>query len=199
MPFHWPLILSLVAACITSFFIERRGGPVRLALSVKNDIRRETLFLQQYGQFTCSAIVVAIVYLLGGSSWRGHGPGIVLPLALAPLVAGVLGMVAKRLLGRVRPGYEKAGKFLGPAVTHCNKRESFPSNHSAAAMALSVGLAYLYPPAAVVFWVLAGVTGLLRYLQDAHWPSDVLGGLALGYLVGYGTWHAMAVLDGFTL
>jgi len=28
----------------------------------------------------------------------------------------------------------------------------------------------------------------LRYILDAHWPSDVLGGVALGYGVAHGTW-----------
>jgi undecaprenyl-diphosphatase len=120
-------------------------------------------------------------------------------MAAAPLVAGGLGMFVKRLLSRVRPGHENAGKFLGPTKGHANFRESFPSNHSATAMALSVGLSYLYPPAAIVFWTLAVVTGLLRYLLDAHWPSDVLGGLAFGYAVAWATWHVIAAMGGFAL
>lgn len=199
MPFNWAIFVGLSVACAIMMVVERAGAPVVLKLKMKNDIKRETYFLQQYGQFVCCAIVAWLVYLFGGSPARGHGPGIAVTLVAAPLMAGLLGMIVKRLLGRVRPGHENAGKFMGPDPGHANYRESFPSNHSASAMALSFGLAYLYPQAAAVFWTLAVITGLLRYVQDAHWPSDVLGGLAFGYAVAFGTWHAIAWAQGFTL
>ena len=63
------------------------------------------------------------------------------------------------------------------------------SSHSACALALTVVLAALYPAAAPIFWVLAIVCALLRYLMDAHWPSDVFGGLALGYALAHLTLH----------
>jgi membrane-associated phospholipid phosphatase len=50
---------------------------------------------------------------------------------------------------------------------------------------LTVFLAVLYPQGNVVFWALAILCATLRYLLDAHWPSDVLGGVALGYAVAY--------------
>ena len=87
----------------------------------------------------------------------------------------------KRLVSRVRPGRPNAGKFLGPSWSHANFRESFPSSHSASAVALTVFLARLYPAAAPTFWALALLCAALRYLLDSHWPSDVLGGIALGY------------------
>jgi membrane-associated phospholipid phosphatase len=199
MQFHWVLFLGLAAASAIMMVLEWRGAPVVLTLSVKNDIKRETRFLQQYGQFVCCVLVAWLIYLFGGSPWRNHGRGIAVPVIAAPLMAGLIGMVLKRLLGRVRPGRENAGRFTGFSTAHANYRESFPSNHSATAMALSVGLVYLYPPAAPAFWTLAGITGLLRYLMDAHWPSDVLGGLAMGYAVAFGTWHAIAWALGFAL
>jgi membrane-associated phospholipid phosphatase len=197
MEINWILFGGLCLASIVMMFLERRGAPVVLTLPMKNDIKRETRFLAQYGQFTCCVIVALLVYSLGGSKWRGLGPGIFVPLVVAPLAAGVLGMLLKRLLGRVRPGHPNAGKFSGPSFKHANYRESFPSNHTATAFALSVGLAYLYPPAAGVFWALAIITGLLRYIMDAHWPSDVLGGMALGYILAVGIWWAFLRNPGF--
>jgi membrane-associated phospholipid phosphatase len=46
-----------------------------------------------------------------------------------------------------------------------------------------------YPHAAVTFWALALVCAVLRYVMDAHWPSDVLGGIAVGYLAGIIAWR----------
>ena len=42
-----------------------------------------------------------------------------------------------------------------------------------------------YRRLAPTFWVLAVLCASLRYLMDAHWPSDILGGVALGYGVAY--------------
>jgi membrane-associated phospholipid phosphatase len=52
----------------------------------------------------------------------------------------------------------------------------------------------MYPPAAVTFWVLALICAVLRYLLDAHWPSDVMGGLALGYACAGASWWFFIVL-----
>ena len=51
---------------------------------------------------------------------------------------------------------------------------------------MTVILSTLYPDGAIVFWSLAILCAALRYALDAHWPSDVLGGIALGYGVAYG-------------
>jgi membrane-associated phospholipid phosphatase len=87
------------------------------------------------------------------------------------------------LIGRVRPGRENAGKFLGPTFKHANYRESFPSSHTACAVALSAMLAHFYPAGAPTFWTLAVICGLLRYVLDAHWPSDIVGGIIAGYVI----------------
>jgi membrane-associated phospholipid phosphatase len=166
-------------------FIERTGLPIVLSLNFKSDVKRETRFLAQYGQAVCTAIVGWIVWKLDP-----RGLDASTPLVLAPLAAGGLGALVKRLFGRVRPGHENAGKFLGPGWRHANWRESFPSNHSACAVALSVGLLILYPHGAPIWWTLAITCAVLRYIMDAHWPSDVLGGIAFGYLVANGVWYA---------
>jgi undecaprenyl-diphosphatase len=102
----------------------------------------------------------------------------------AVIGVAIIATLIKRLLGRVRPRRENAGRFLGPSLRHANFRESFPSSHSASAVAFSAVLAFAYPQAAIIFWMLALICAALRYVMDAHWPSDVIGGIALGYLAG---------------
>jgi undecaprenyl-diphosphatase len=159
--------------------LERMGLPTTLSLSFRGDIKRESRWLAQYGQAVSPVVAAILVWQLDPDP-RRHGAGAV-ALLVAVFGSATAGMVIKRVLGRVRPGREHAGRFLGPTWTHANWRESFPSNHTASAVAMSCVLASFYPPAAITFWTLAVLCAGLRYLLDAHWPSDVVGGAALGY------------------
>jgi membrane-associated phospholipid phosphatase len=177
------IVAVLVVLCAVLMLLESRGLKTTLSLTFKGDIKRESRWLAQYGQAVCTAVAVALIWQLDPP----HRPQLV-PLLAAVIIATLLATGIKRLVSRVRPDRENAGKFLGPSWSHANYRESFPSSHSASAVALSVMLALLYPAAALTFWALALACAALRYLLDAHWPSDVLGGIALGY----GIAHAVA-------
>ena len=171
----WTVIGALAIACGTMMIVERTGARTTLSLDFKGDVKRETRWLAQYGQLVCTTIAALLVWQIDRAR-----PQAWLALLTAVFGASIACMVIKRALGRVRPARENAGKFLGFTWTHANYRESFPSSHSACAVALSVALAQLYPPAAITFWALALTCAALRYVLDAHWPSDVLGGIALG-------------------
>src|SRR3954471_15740989 len=170
MGFSLPLLLGLLAACAVMMVLERRGLPTTLSLTFKGDIKRESRWLAQYGQFVCTFVAAILVWQLD----RGH-PRWAWAVLVAPFGTTVVATVIKRLVSRVRPGREGAGRFLGPTWKHANYKESFPSSHSACAMALSVTLSIMYPHAAVTFWALALLCAGLRYILDAHWPSDCLG------------------------
>jgi membrane-associated phospholipid phosphatase len=183
-----PLVpIVLLAACAVLMVLEWRGVRTTLELHFKGDVKRETRWLAQYGQSVCTPVAALLVYQLdpGGDTTKLHRG---LALLAGVSAASVITMLIKRTLGRVRPGRENAGKFLGPSLEHANYRESFPSSHSACAVALSVMLSIWYPAAAPTFWGLAIACAGLRYILDAHWPSDVLGGVALGYTVAHSTW-----------
>jgi undecaprenyl-diphosphatase len=177
---NWTLVTALGAITLILLLVERRGRRTTLQLSFRGDIKRETAFLSQYAQSACTPLVFILVWQLDPGHFRRA-------IALLTAVAGtsIVGMILKRLLGRVRPNREHAGRFLGPALRHANYRESFPSNHSATAFALSTVLARYYPSAAITFWGLAVLTAMLRYVQDAHWPSDIVAGVLMGYVVAH--------------
>jgi membrane-associated phospholipid phosphatase len=180
------LLLILLACCFVLLVLELRGVRTTLSLSFKGDVKRETAFLAQYGQSVATPIAAGLVY-----SFQPDQPWRAAAVIAATAAASVACFVVKRLCGRARPNRENAGKFLGPSWKHDNKRESFPSSHSACAVALTTALVHLYPQAAVVLWILAGLTAGLRWVLDAHFPSDVFGGIAVGYGVAY------AVIAGF--
>ena len=180
----YPVLISLHSLSALMMLIERMGAPTTLALEFKGDVKRETRWLAQWGQAVCTIVAALLVWRL--DTMPAHKQA-VWAIAAASVTASVVAFIVKRLTGRVRPGRENAGKFMGPTFRHANWRESFPSSHSASAVALSVVLAALYPQGAELFWTLAIVCATLRYIMDAHWPSDVLGGIALGYAAAHWT------------
>jgi undecaprenyl-diphosphatase len=166
----------LVLASFVMMVAERAGIVSSLKVSFRGDLERETRWLAQYGQGACTLTAAALVWRLDVR----RRPAAVL-LLIAVLTASLTSTGIKHLAGRVRPGYPDAGLFLGPAWRPASSRESFPSGHSAAAIALTVVLSQLYPRGGVIFWTLGLMCALMRYLVDAHWPSDVLIGIAIGY------------------
>lgn len=116
--------------------------------------------------------------------------------AIAPLTAsGPLGLAArhalqtlvvshlivqlvKRTVGRPRPS-----RFLDcRALVEEPDQFSFPSGHSAAAMAVAFVYAVAFPPLAVVLIPLAVLVGASRVCLGVHYPGDVLIGQLIAVL-----------------
>lgn len=184
---HYWFFFTLLALSAVMIVLEMRGAKVVLQLPFKGDIKRESLWLQQWGQFVATFFVMLFIY-----SFETNREGIEKSWSLAAAVfsASIVCFAIKRTVGRVRPNRENAGHFLGPTWKHANWRESFPSSHSACAIALSVGLTEMYPQATLVLWFLGVACAVLRYLMDAHWPADVLAGIAIGYGLGHWVMNA---------
>ena len=64
---------------------------------------------------------------------------------------------------------------------------AFPSGHSASAAAFAVGVTMEAPAAAVPIIAVAGAVAFSRIYVGAHYPGDVIAGIALGSLAGLGT------------
>ena len=174
------VLLSLLAASALLILVERAGVRMTLELSFRGDLRRESQWLAQYGQFVCTFFIAGGMFCLRPNPW----PATLALWGAFGAAAGGAGIV-KRLTGRVRPrlhlGWMRPGAFVGPTWKHAGWRESFPSSHTACAVAVSAVMAHLYPAAAIVFWGLAGSCAFLRYATDSHWASDVLAGAAVGF------------------
>src|SRR6185295_735033 len=112
----------------------QRGVPLTLQLSFKGDVKRETLFLQQWGQSVATPLCAIAIWLLDTRPSDAR-LRVAIALIVAVCIASLMCFLFKRLLGRVRPNRPNAGKFLGPSLKHDNARESFPSSHSACAIA----------------------------------------------------------------
>lgn len=102
-------------------------------------------------------------------------------LAAEALATAIKGAVKKRV-ARTRPHKMlDEGRYRAEAGTPENKQEqSFPSGHTAGAVAVAGALAPVYPRAAVPIFGLAAAIAAVQPLRGAHYLADV----AVGGLIG---------------
>ena len=100
--------------------------------------------------------------------------------AAAILLATGVTQTLNRLVGRPRP------PATHPARTGLPQPDSpsFPSSHSAVAVAFTTAVGRRRPALAAAFAPLAAVLAYGRIQLRLHWPTDVLGGAILGFGAG---------------
>jgi undecaprenyl-diphosphatase len=128
------------------------------------------------------AIWVAIAFALGLLMRRGIRGSAVLAgvTALTTFAADSVSFGVKDLVHRTRP-FEAHHQIHPLYVVHSS---SFPAGHAATAFAAATLLSYLAPRLTPLFVGLAVAIGFSRVYVGVHYPTDVLGGAAIGALVG---------------
>ncbi len=111
---------------------------------------------------------------LGGRRGRRAAVTGLTALLLGQLMANGLG---KRLADRPRPPKEW---FPHDEVDDRPDSSSFPSGHTAAAVAFTAGVASAWPAAGAVCALPAALVALERVQSGAHYPTDVVGGAVIG-------------------
>ncbi|MEY9953198.1 phosphatase PAP2 family protein [Leifsonia sp. EB34] len=118
--------------------------------------------------FTAAAVLVAL------GKPRAAARGLV-SLGVASLIANVVG---KQLVGGDRPSL--AAIPVARRLHRSPTSPSFPSGHTASAVAFATGVALDSPAAGAALAPLAAGVGYSRLHTGAHWFSDVVGGAAIG-------------------
>ncbi len=199
---HWaaPILLAATLVPITlprDRVIHATFAPVFRSLG--GDVRREIEAWQQFGGLGSIIFAVVVVLILDRSKARR------LPdFALALAATAAATTFFKAFFGRPRPKYDDPWFFSWPggdyplareghgvlmtAMTPGSRAElwSMPSSHTSSAAALALCIIALYPQLRGVCLALIGVVIVGRTMVGdfpAHWPSDVIAGGCLGWLV----------------
>jgi undecaprenyl-diphosphatase len=102
---------------------------------------------------------------------------------LAIAVAGLIGNLAKFLIGRARPKlFDAGGSLHFDPFTAGYDFNSFPSGHSITMGAAAMVLMLWFPRWRLPAAVLCGLAALTRIAALAHYPSDVVAGFLTGTL-----------------
>lgn len=95
--------------------------------------------------------------------------------------SGLLANLLKRTIGRARPEhFQDLGVLSFTPFSGHAALESFPSGHSTTVGAFFAAFALLFPRYRVPFIAGAIWLGMTRVMVGAHYPSDVIAGLAFG-------------------
>ena len=120
-------------------------------------------------------VIAVIAFWLGDEATR-H---VVLLTAVATSVAGLLTTALKFLMRRGRPR-----EMTGFYSTRYD-RYSFPSGHATRVACLAMVFSHQFPCWAVVFYASALFVAFCRIALGIHYVSDVLVGLAVGFLASW--------------
>ncbi|ANZ43205.1 hypothetical protein BBK82_32910 [Lentzea guizhouensis] len=117
--------------------------------------------------------VAGIVALTGRKQAAGRA-------LLAAVVAMPLGHLVSLVVHRRRPHSTLPARL---ALPEHPRSSSFPSKHAMTAAAFGTVIAVEDPPAGAFVTPLVLLVAYSRLRTRVHWPTDVIGGLALGGLV----------------
>ncbi|HEX6701699.1 MAG TPA: phosphatase PAP2 family protein [Gaiellaceae bacterium] len=142
------------------------------------------------------AIWVACAIVLGVTGrrsvrWTG---ALVVLTGLAAFAADSISFGVKDLVHRTRP-FDAHPEIHPLYVVHSS---SFPAGHAATACAGAVLLSYVAPRVSPLFVALALAIGFSRVYVGVHYPSDVLGGAAIGLAVGCCAILALRLVERWT-
>ncbi|MHA7664363.1 phosphatase PAP2 family protein [Mycolicibacterium sp. HS_4_1] len=152
---------------------------------VINDFARDTPWLQPLLAAYANDGVLLFVVLLFAGWWLARKSTD--PMSMVAAVWAPLGVIAALLVydpiavsvNETRP----CNALHDIVVLHCNTDGGFPSIHVVIAAAVTAGLSLVDRRLGIAAALAAAVMAFARVYVGAHYPRDVLAGLALGVVV----------------
>lgn len=172
------------------------GGGLVLSMAfldkpIRNDAQRNRsrsadrffVDIQKFGTKQYGLPVLAGFYAYGEFADDYESKAVALDGLSASVITALVTSSIKGIIGRARP-------YTGLGPHHFSPLQgdySFPSGHATGAFAFASVIASHYDSVwvDVTAYGIAGLVGVARIEQDAHWTSDVVAGALIGGLVGH--------------
>jgi undecaprenyl-diphosphatase len=134
-------------------------------------------WLSAIGEFGIVWIVISLLFILNKKK-RAYGI-----MILAGLILGVLtgNVVLKDLFARPRPCWLNSSVVL---LIDSPTDYSFPSGHTLSSFTSATIICRYHWKCGIPAFILAGAIAFSRMYLYVHFPSDILGGLILGVILG---------------
>lgn len=183
----FPLI-CLVCAFICLIWIDAPVGRYFVYHSPHKEVTNFFHAAEEFG--TPYGQGMALLCIAAASGWKDRR---VVRIFVGTCAGGMAANGVKMLFARQRPltvdfvNQSMVDTFAGflPLTSLGSRFQSFPSSHTASAFAFAALLSWAYPRGRGMFLLAAAFVGIHRIIVSAHFPSDVLTGAAIGYLVGW--------------
>jgi membrane-associated phospholipid phosphatase len=130
--------------------------------------------------------LTAFSILLLAVAWAFEKSAVTMAAIQSLIAHGIAAVSAnglKHLISRPRPKFTHSGDWQ-MSVSLASGWDSFPSGHSTASFAVATVLAKRFPVFGPLCIGVATFVALSRVLRGSHFPTDVVGGAALGILSG---------------
>ncbi|KKU29296.1 MAG: Bacitracin transport permease protein BCRC [Candidatus Amesbacteria bacterium GW2011_GWA2_47_11b] len=131
------------------------------------------IFFADYAVFLLFALLPVL--------WVQKKREMVLHAVISAFVAWLIGRFLKDFFAVPRPFVTNGSTPLAGYFSD----GSFPSNHTAAAFAISVSIFLHKHKWGILLIIFSLAIGLSRILGGVHYPLDILGGIAIGSLVAW--------------
>jgi membrane-associated phospholipid phosphatase/MFS family permease len=144
---------------------------------------------------TRNYILLCLAATIAGAFYsRRAALGAALATTVAALWSDVLVQLVYMLYVRDRPEEVLGGQALLVDGGHWAHIASFPSGHMVVTTAIVVAGMSAVPALRVPFWAYCGLIALTRVTFGAHFPLDVVAGMAFGYPAGVFAYELVARL-----
>jgi len=124
--------------------------------------------------------IAATIAAAGGSQGRRTAA---LGVTAVGITSATVNLAGKRLFDRARPDRTGVDVPL-PRQVRMPTSTSFPSGHSASALAFAVAVSDVVPAIRVPLGAVAGTVAFSRVYTGVHYPGDVIVGAVTGALLG---------------
>jgi membrane-associated phospholipid phosphatase len=192
------LVLGALAACAIGLIgqtwdleISRRAQLFKVPGDLRKAISLTEAFAHASGAIAIFGTLLWIDFGKRPQLWRA---------AMFVLICGALANAAKIVIPRYRPhsldqsatAIETSWQTWGMPFTGSwfdENLRSFPSGHSATAVAIAIGLTQVYPRGKWIFAFMAAGACFQRLYSSAHFLSDIMGGVAISMIVALWYWR----------